>query len=57
MSPELRALLINEVSDDALKAKAISEGMMPLKAQGILQIKRGVTTVEELYRVVDMRAY
>ena len=57
MSPDLRAMLINEVSDDALKAKAISEGMMPLKQQGIAQIKRGVTTVEELYRVVDMRVY
>ena len=57
MSPELGTMLINEASDDALKTKAISEGMRPLKAQGISQVKGGVTTVEELYRVVDMREY
>jgi len=57
MSPDLRTMLINESSDDAIKDKAISEGMKPLKAQGISQIKRGITTVEELYRVVDMRTY
>lgn len=57
MSPDLRAMLINEASDDALKDQAASEGMRPLKAQGISQIKRGITTIEELYRVVDMRVY
>ena len=57
MSSDLRMTLINKASDDTLKDKAIAEGMKPLKEQGISQVINGTTTVEELYRVVDMREY
>lgn len=55
MTPELKSLIVNEAPDDELKKQAQSDGMRSLKEQGILQVKRGVTTVDEIYRVIDMR--
>jgi type II secretory ATPase GspE/PulE/Tfp pilus assembly ATPase PilB-like protein len=55
MTPELKSLIINEAPDNELKQQAQSDGMQSLKEQGILQVERGITTIDEIYRVVDMR--
>jgi len=56
ISREIRAMIINADSDDAIKRQAISEGMKTLRKSGIEQVLNGSTTLEELQRLVDVRA-
>jgi type IV pilus assembly protein PilB len=51
----LRDMMIAGKSDTEIKQQAISEGMRTLKRNGIQQVLCGSTTLEELYRVVDMQ--
>ena len=52
VSPEIRNLIINSESDDSLKQQAIAQGMKTLYQDGIEQVLNGVTSLEELLRVV-----
>ena len=52
---DIRSMIIAGASDDQIKAKAVEEGMRTLKAQGVLSVINGNTTVDEIARVVDMR--
>jgi type II secretory ATPase GspE/PulE/Tfp pilus assembly ATPase PilB-like protein len=54
MTPGIRNMLIEGESDRKIKAKAVSEGMETLKMQGLSLAMSGVTTMDELFRVVDM---
>jgi len=56
ISREIRAMITNADSDDAIKRQAISEGMKTLRKSGIEQVLNGSTTIEELQRLVDVRA-
>jgi type IV pilus assembly protein PilB len=56
VSREIRMLITNADSDEAIKRQAIAEGMKTLRRDGIEQAVKGVTTLEELLRVVDMRS-
>jgi type IV pilus assembly protein PilB len=56
VSQEIKGMIINAESDEAIKQKAISQGMKTLREDGIEQVLKGRTTLEELLRVVDMRA-
>jgi len=51
----IREMIITGKNDTAIKHQAISEGMKTLRASGIQQVLNGQTTLEELYRVVDMQ--
>ena len=56
VSREIRELIVNLKSDEDIKLKAIAQGMKTLREDGIEQVLRGQTTLDEILRVVDMRA-
>jgi type IV pilus assembly protein PilB len=55
VSHEIRKMIVETSSDDAIKQQAISEGMKTLRKSGIEEALNGATTLEELLRLVDMR--
>ncbi len=55
ISNQIRKLIINMESDDAIKAQAVAEGMKTLRESGVEHVLNGTTTIEELGRLVDMR--
>lgn len=56
ISREIRGMIVDAAGDDAIKRHAISEGMKTLRKSGIEQVLNGSTTIEELQRLVDLRA-
>jgi len=56
VSPGIRRMIMNSESDDAIKHQAISEGMRTLRQDGIKKVVDSITTLDELRRLVDMRA-
>ncbi|HEX6550686.1 MAG TPA: GspE/PulE family protein [Gammaproteobacteria bacterium] len=52
LSPKLKQLLTDRFDDDALRQAAIHEGMKPLRLRGAQKVAEGVTTIEEVLRVV-----
>src|SRR3989344_1862589 len=56
MTPGVQQLLrlpSNQVSTEMLQAKAVEEGMRTMLHDGILKAIAGLTTLEEIYRVVE----
>jgi len=56
MTPGVQQLLRlppNQVSTEMLQAKAVEEGMRTMLHDGILKALAGLTTLEEIYRVVE----
>jgi len=51
MQEELREFVLNGASTAEIKREAIRLGMMTLRASGLLRLKEGTTTVEEVLRV------
>ncbi len=54
-SGRIRRMIIEGKSDTEIKEQAIKEGMKTLKTSGIEEVIRQTTTIEELWRVVDMQ--
>jgi type IV pilus assembly protein PilB len=52
MSDALREQVLKGVSADVIRDTAIAEGMKPLPEDGILKVLEGMTTIDELLRVV-----
>jgi type IV pilus assembly protein PilB len=52
ITENLRRLISQKVSEDALRDAAISGGMLSLGEDGLAKVKSGLTTAEELLRVV-----
>ena len=52
MSDALRALFLTDGSRDQLWQQAIKEGLVPLRRDGMLKVKEGVTTPYEVLRVL-----
>jgi type IV pilus assembly protein PilB len=50
ITEELRELILVGASAIELRRKAVEEGMLTLRASGLLKVKLGVTTVEEVVR-------
>jgi type IV pilus assembly protein PilB len=50
MSPALRRMILQGASTADLRDQAISEGMLTLRMDGMLKVKRGVTTLEEVLK-------
>jgi len=50
MSPALRRAVLKDASVADLRAKAVEEGMLTLRMDGIKKIERGVTTLEEVVK-------
>ena len=56
VSPKIRRMIVDAESEDAIKQQAIIEGMKTLTKSGIAEVLDGATTLEELLRLVDVRA-
>jgi type IV pilus assembly protein PilB len=56
VSREIREQITNTEPDEAIKQQAIRQGMKTLREDGIDQVLKGQTTLEELLRVVDIRS-
>ena len=54
MCPEIESLILSEkVSEYEIEKIAIKNGMLKMVQDGILKALKGVTTVEEVFRVID----
>ena len=51
VSSSLRTLIVSRAGADVIKRRAIEEGMITLKEDGIRKAREGLTTVEEVMRV------
>ncbi len=50
MSPELRRMILRGASVAELRDQAVAEGMLTLRMDGLVKIKKGVTTLEEVVK-------
>jgi type IV pilus assembly protein PilB len=50
ITDELRELILVGASSLELRRKAVEEGMITLRGSGLLKVKQGVTTIEEVVR-------
>jgi len=50
MSPELRRMVLRGASTAEMSDQAVSEGMLTLRMDGILKIKKGTTSLEEVVK-------
>jgi type II secretory ATPase GspE/PulE/Tfp pilus assembly ATPase PilB-like protein len=48
----VRELVLKSVSSDEIRKKAIADGMITMFEDGLLKVERGITTMEEILRVV-----
>ncbi len=51
MTPGMKNLVLQTADANAIKAKAIANGMITLREDGALKVLEGVTTIEEVFRV------
>lgn len=54
LSNELKKLVAADVNVDTLKKQAYREGVQPLRLSGAKRVSEGVTTIEEVMRVVPL---
>ncbi|NMP37872.1 MAG: Flp pilus assembly complex ATPase component TadA [Clostridiales bacterium] len=52
VTDSMRELILKEASTADIKELAISEGMQTLRMEGIDKVKNGITSIEELLRVI-----
>jgi type IV pilus assembly protein PilB len=50
MTPKLRELVLERASANEIKRMAIQEGMLTLRRDGLMKLKRGFTTTEEILK-------
>ena len=50
MSPTLRRMVLQGASAAELQAQAISEGMLTLRMDGFVKLRKGITTLEEVIK-------
>ena len=50
MSSPVRLLVLKGGSTEELREQAVKEGMLTLRMDGIVKIKKGVTTLEEVVK-------
>jgi type IV pilus assembly protein PilB len=50
VTPAIRDLILDRAASSAIKRKAIEEGMLTLRADGILKVRQGITNVEEVLK-------
>ncbi|MEX0691167.1 MAG: type IV-A pilus assembly ATPase PilB [Gemmatimonadales bacterium] len=50
LSPELRRMILRGASTAELQQQAIDEGMLTLRMDGMVKVKKGVTTLEEVVK-------
>ena len=50
VTAEIREMILDRASTSEIRAKAVEQGMLTLRQDGLAKIRRGVTTVEEVLR-------
>jgi type IV pilus assembly protein PilB len=55
MSEEIERLCVDRASADEIRKVAIEQGMRSLKDDGLLKVKSGLTSLEEVLRIVEGR--
>ena len=50
LTPELRRLILRGASTAELSEQAVTEGMLTLRMDGMVKVKKGVTTLEEVVK-------
>jgi type II secretory ATPase GspE/PulE/Tfp pilus assembly ATPase PilB-like protein len=55
ISPVIRRLIMNGSSDQDIKEQAIKDGMKVLCENAVSEVLAGVTTMEEMMRIVDIK--
>jgi type IV pilus assembly protein PilB len=50
LTPKLRELVLERASANEIKRAAIGEGMLTLRRDGLMKLKRGLTTAEEILK-------
>jgi len=53
VSEDIKEMIIGEASEPELRQKAISNGMTPMFKDGLNKVEKGITTIEEIMRVVN----
>ncbi|PKL51780.1 MAG: type II secretion system protein GspE [Nitrospira bacterium HGW-Nitrospira-1] len=53
VNDQIKKLVTEKVSADAVRQKAITQGMQTLRESGLSKIKSGITTLEEIIRVTQ----
>ena len=51
-SEEIERLTVERSSADAIRAVAIEQGMQTLREDGLAKVRAGITSIEEVTRVV-----
>jgi type IV pilus assembly protein PilB len=52
LSRELRSLILHKASGDEIAAAAVGAGMRRLREDGLEKVRRGITSIPEVLRVV-----
>ena len=50
ITPVLRELILDRASTPEIRRKAIEEGMLTLREDGLIKVQKGITTIEEVVR-------
>ena len=50
LSGEIREMILNRASSAEIKVQAVKEGMLTLRADGIMKLRDGITSLEEVLR-------
>jgi type IV pilus assembly protein PilB len=50
VTPEIRELILDRASTSEIQRKAIEQGMLTLRQDGLIKIQKGITTIEEVLR-------
>jgi len=53
MSPQIQELIIQGVSTEKIQSQAKTEGMLTMLEDGIMKAAKGLTTIEEVLRVIS----
>ena len=52
MTEEIERLTVERASADAIRTVAIQQGMKTLREDGLAKVRAGITSIEEVARVV-----
>jgi type IV pilus assembly protein PilB len=50
IDPKLRRMIMHGEGADAMKQQAVEDGMLTLRQDGLIKIKKGITTLEEILK-------
>ena len=53
VTPTIRSLIMKGETSDAIEAQAKKEGMLTMIEDGIVKASQGITTIEEVLRVIS----